>query len=304
VALVTPRASGEASGWMGTFLAPILEEAYDFVCPTYLRHKTDATLNTGVVYPLTRALYGWRIRQPLGGEFAMSLSLGRRLLADPDWRRDPRQAGSDAWLVAKAFVSEARVCQAWLGEWPGSDAAAPHEEASQTLSRVLGLLFREMERHASRWQRVEGSRLVATFGTGGLLDGQAPAIPVDRLVEAFRLGQRELSPVWSLVLPPTTLLTLKRTAGLDPGEFCLDDGLWARIVYDFAVAHFARLMERGQLLRSMTPLYLGWVAGFVNQARDLAPSAVEARVEALCEAFEREKPRLIARWRWPDGFSP
>jgi hypothetical protein len=54
----------------------------------------------------------------------------------------------------------------------------------------------------------------------------------------------------------------------------------------------------------MTPLYLGWVASFTNETRALDAAATEARVEELCAAFEREKPYLISRWRWPDGFSP
>jgi hypothetical protein len=63
-------------------------------------------------------------------------------------------------------------------------------------------------------------------------------------------------------------------------------------------------MERRQLLASLTPLYLGWIASFAGETRSLDEQAAEARVEALCAAFEQEKRYLIARWRWPDGFNP
>jgi hypothetical protein len=106
------------------------------------------------------------------------------------------------------------------------------------------------------------------------------------------------------VLPPQTLLALKRLTGAPAESFCLDDGLWARIVYDFAVGYHLALMDRPLLLRSMTPLYLGWAAGFVREVRDLDPPAVNARVERLCRAFEVAKPYLISRWRWPDRFNP
>ena len=59
-----------------------------------------------------------------------------------------------------------------------------------------------------------------------------------------------------------------------------------------------------QLLRSMTSLYLGWVRGFVDDVRELDGEGTEARVEALCGWFEREKRYAIARWRWPDSFNP
>lgn len=302
VALVGAGEHDPEIDWQGRLLAPVLEQGFDLVCPAYLRQKTDAMLATGIVYPLTRALYGWRLRQPLGGEVALSNGLARRLLDDADWRRDPIHVGSDPWLIAKALTEGHRACQAWLGRWPSPEGEP--EEASQALARVLGLVFREMERRADRWQRVEGSRPVPGFGEGSLLDGSPSRLPVGRLVEGFQIGQRDLGPVWGLVLPPATLVGLRRAAAAPPQEFRLDDALWARLVYDFAVAYYARTMERRQLLLAMTPLYLGWVASFLNETRDLDGDATEARVEALCGAFEREKRYLIARWRWPDSFNP
>ncbi len=84
----------------------------------------------------------------------------------------------------------------------------------------------------------------------------------------------------------------------------MPDALWARVVYDFAVGWRVKAMDRDQLLRSLTPLYLGWLAGYVNEVAPLGPAEAEARVERLCTAFEQEKPYIISRWRWPDRFSP
>jgi hypothetical protein len=302
VALVAAAPHDASADWLRLLLAPVLDEGFEYVCPTYLRRRTDALLNTGVIYPLTRALYGQRLRQPLGGEAALSLSLATRLLEDPDWRRDPANAGSDAWLVAKVLTGRHRLCQAWLGVLPRSSGS--EDGARETLTRALGLVFREVERHASRWQRVDGSRLVATFGAGGELGGEAPRVNVEEILDTFRLGARDLAPVWALVLPPATLLALRRAAAAPAGAFRLDDHQWARIVYDFAVAHYVKTMERRQLLASLTPLYLGWIASFVSETVSLDEPAAEARVEALCAAFEHEKRYLISRWRWPDGFNP
>src|SRR5262249_37846231 len=182
--------------------------------------------------------------------------------------------------------------------------AGASEEASQALARIVGPVFQEMERHADRWQRVEGSEPVPSVGQAGVIAGGRFAVDVGPFEEAFRLGLRELSDLWGLVLPPGTLLTLRRTAAAQAGKARVADNLWARIVYDFAVAHSTRVVERQQLLRSMTPLYLGWVRGFVEDVRELDGEGTEARVEALCGAFEREKPYAIARWRWPDSFNP
>jgi len=42
----------------------------------------------------------------------------------------------------------------------------------------------------------------------------------------------------------------------------------------------------------------------VQQVEALGAPIVEERIEALCLRFEAEKPYLIARWRWPDRFTP
>lgn len=45
------------------FQRPVLNSGYDYVSPYYHRHKYDGTITNTIVYPITRALYGKRIRQ-------------------------------------------------------------------------------------------------------------------------------------------------------------------------------------------------------------------------------------------------
>jgi hypothetical protein len=301
MAIVAAESHDAEVDWVERLVGPVIEDGFDFVCPAYRRRRTEGAINTGIVAPLLRALYGRALRQPLGTEVAISAGLARRLLADEDWRRRPGEAGSDAWLLAKTLGSDARVAQAWLGTWPRPTAEP--EEPSQALVRALDLVFVEMERGPERWQRSPPSRPVQTFGTGSFEPSPDGLDPV-RLVEAFALGLRDLLPVWALVLPPATLLSLQRLAAGRPETFEIPDTLWARIVYDFAVAHMTRVVERRQLLRSLTPLYMGWLAGMVRAAGELDDAGFEARVEAVASAFGREKRYLIGRWRWPDDFNP
>ena len=58
--------------WVELLVTPIFVKDYDFVAPLYLRHKYDGTITNSIIYPLTRALYGKRVRQPIGGDFGFS----------------------------------------------------------------------------------------------------------------------------------------------------------------------------------------------------------------------------------------
>ena len=77
------------------------------------------------------------------------------------------------------------------------------------------------------------------------------------------MGNRELQEIWGVVLPPS-LLDLRKLSRLPPEQFRMSDELWVRIVHDFALAHRLRTINREHLLESLTPLYFGWVASYVN----------------------------------------
>ncbi|MEJ2716270.1 MAG: glycosyl transferase [Deltaproteobacteria bacterium] len=62
--------------WIRNLGEPLFED-FHFVCPLYVRHKYDGTITNNIAYPLTRALYGRRIRQPIGGDFGFSGELAR-----------------------------------------------------------------------------------------------------------------------------------------------------------------------------------------------------------------------------------
>jgi hypothetical protein len=289
-------------GWLHAILDPVLRDDADLVAPAYARGRNEGVLVSGLVYPLTRALFGQRIRQPLGRELAISRRLVEHLTRDDEWRTDPAYAGADLWVITKALVRECRCAQVFLGPRPVPRAQPP--DVADALASVLGTVFHEMTLHAARWQRVRSSREVPTLGDEVLAGDRAPPPDTEPLVQAFALGAQDLRRVWGPVLPPQTLLELTRLPGSPAASFRLPDRLWARIVYDFAVGWRVKAMDRSQLLRSMTPLYLGWVASYLNEVAALDAAGAATRIERLCEVFEAEKPYLISRWRWPDRFAP
>jgi hypothetical protein len=121
------------------------------------------------------------------------------------------------------------------------------------------------------------------------------------MLEAFRLANANLQEIWSLVLPPHSLLMLKRFSTVVAASFRMPENLWARIVFDFLIAYRLRTINRGHLMGALIPLYLAWVAGHINvTASAIAP---ERHIEAVAAAFEADKPYLVARWRWPDRFN-
>jgi hypothetical protein len=177
-------------------------------------------------------------------------------------------------------------------------------ELSAVLGQLAGSLFQDMDLYASHWQRIRGSQATAAWGNAaeGAADGQA--IDPQPMLDSFLLGSKSLDEVWRLVLPPNSLLELRKLTRLSPEQFRMPDELWACIVYDFALAYRLRSMSRVHLLGALTPLYLGWVASWVREVSNLSSEAAEQRLEQAARAWEEKKPYLVSRWRWPDRFNP
>ena len=297
--IIDPRSTA-APGWLDHLLAPLLADTADFVAPLYTRHPFTGALAHGVVYPMFRALYGARLRYPLGSSFSLSTHLIDAVLDEPIWHTDTGQVGIDLWMSATAVSGGFRVAQAVVG--PGSEGAPP-VDLSTTLSQVVGFLFTDMERRAPVWQRVRGARGLPVVNHIQAVP-DPPEIDVAALIESFHLASRELQDVWAEVLPPLAMLQWRRLAGVPLDGFRVDQALWARTIYDFAMGHRLRVIARDHLLRSLTPLYLAWLASFILEVRHLPAEEADARIERLCVVFETEKPYLVSQWRWPERFKP
>lgn len=279
---------------------PGLEGSFDLVMPLYTTQAFDDLVNKSILYPLTRTLYGHRVQTPLGSEVQFS-SKFFPLLSAISTGDAARQQGRLPWLATLAANRNWKICQVRLGVRPpsGSDGI----DLSDALAQLAGPLFLDMEDQAALWQRIRGSHEVPTFGAADVA-AAADTVDVRRMVEAFQLGERNLRDIWALILPPVTLLELKKLSRLTPDEFHMEDTLWARIVYDFALAHRLRNIHRAHLFGALTPLYLGWVASYAVEINQSGIAAAQQRIEQLARTYETEKPYLLSRWRWPDRFHP
>ncbi len=285
--------------WIDLLLRPILLGGYDFVAPYYHRHKYDGTITNSIVYPLTRALYGVRVRQPIGGEFGISGRLVGRYLERDDWETDVARYGIDIWMTTVALAEGYRVCQSFLGA-KLHDAKDPGSDLSAMLQQVVGSVFTLMQEYEPVWSGKTGSEPAELFGFRFDVGLDPVRVNLGRMLDAFTRGVRDLGEVWEMALERDTLATVQdlgRQAEAHPGDFHLSDDLWAKVVIEFGCAYVKNPLSRGLILRSLTPLYLARVASFVLETEPMVASEVEERVERLCLTFEGLKPYLLARWK-------
>lgn len=283
--------------WIELLVRPVYEGTCDYVAPLYKRHKYDGTITNSIVYPLTSALYGKKVRQPIGGDFGFSGGLASHYLSKDVWESDIARFGIDIWMTTTAIANDYRVCQSFLGA-KLHDPKDPGADLSAMLYQVVSSLFELMEEYETVWRKVEKSEEVPALGFLYEVGLEPVKVNLDRMLERFRYSVKELEPVWGDFLS-IEVMDLVRELSLSPREgFGFQDELWARAIYDFALAFHNKALNREILLKSLTPLYMGKVASMVIDLADAEMDEVEKRIEGMCRAYELEKLNLIKKWRF------
>ncbi|HEY5382121.1 MAG TPA: hypothetical protein VIJ65_07685 [Acidobacteriaceae bacterium] len=279
-------------------MAELLASGIDLTVPSYSLGPHDGLVNAALLYPVTRALFAANIRFPLAVDAGMSRRMASRMTQRHATLSQPEAL---VWPVSEAAIAAFSVRQVDAG----TRARRPPDttDFNTLFTDVAGSLFVDIEAKASFWQRARSLAPAASSepppqtGNTNDMDDELPS-----MVDAFRLAHNNLHEIWSLILPPQSLLALKKLSLTQPAAFSMATGLWARIVYDFALAFHLRTLNRGHLLGALTPLYMAWAASTLRFFGD--PAASATHLEETAVAFEREKSYLVSRWRWPDRFNP
>jgi len=282
-----------APEWIGRLAGPIVTGEVDFVAPLYRRHKFDGTITNSIVYPLTDAVFGGGIRQPIGGDFGVSGRLATLYASKDVWDTDVARFGIDLWMTTTALAEGFRVAQTHLGA-KVHDAKDPGQHLAGMLVQVVGTAFSLLETYEEIWTMRVLAPPATTFGTAQAVVLDPVRVDVGRMEEQFRFGVKNLDHIYELCLPLKVWSELQDAAS---GAFEISDALWARIIIHYAIAYHRRVLSRDQLVSSLTPLYLGRTAAFVRRNADKTDDEAEAGVQALARVFADLVRELHRLWK-------
>lgn len=273
--------------WIDRLLSPVVHHGYEFVAPLYTRHKHDGTITNAVAYPLTAALYGLRIRQPIGGDFAISGEVAGGYAVSEDWGGDVSRFGVDVWMTTTALAADRRVCQTFLGA-KVHDPKEPGADLGPMFREVVGTLFRLAVRHRDRWGGVEGAVAPPTFGFLSAAGAEPVNVSVQILRQGFTEGRERWGDLWRQILSPGS------ARAAEGGD--LDVRAWATLLYDYLAAFAAGEHDEATIVDSLIPLYFARTARFVEETRTGPPAEAELLIESGVDAAVELKPYLVERW--------
>ncbi len=284
--------------WIKLMVEPIINNSAGFVAPYYRRHKFDGTITNQIVYPMTRALYGVDVRQPIGGDFGFSPELAAFYVKEDVWETDVARFGIDVWMTTCAINEGFKVVQTYLGT-KVHNPKDPATDLGPMFRQVVSTLFYLMGKYESNWERNNQFRAIQINNKKEEEPELEPvSVSLENLHEEFVEGFKHFRPMYLEILDDETIGRLDKIheSWTNGKEEVFDSNLWSKILYDFAYVYQLWQRNKRRLVDIVTPLYFGRTRSYCQQVMEMDSDEAEEVVQEQARVFELNKPYLLKRF--------
>jgi hypothetical protein len=200
-------------------------------------------------------------------------------------------------MTTIAICRNFKVCQTFLGTSKSHRTKDP-VGLGRMFSQVVGTCFQLIIAFEYLWKDIFESRPSVIYGFGLGQKESFPEVIIDseKLYDLFIEGFNSCSDIWRNMLDPENWKAVEKLKKLKRDNFYYESELWARIVFDFAIAFNIQEIERDKLLQALIPLYHSRTLSFVNTTLEMDTKETEVVEERLNRNFEAEKSYLIKHW--------
>jgi glycosyltransferase involved in cell wall biosynthesis len=297
VALVDSDLRSITPEWVRLLIAPTMADT-GFVAPYYNRRKYDGTITNFLCYPVTTSLFGKDIRQPIGGDFGLSIKLVEDLLDSPMWELpDVSRYGIDIFETCTALAKGYKVKQALLGV-KSHDAKDPSSQLASMFRQVMNIMFTSIECYESVWKSIDG--VSATELVGEVKKGDTPEpiqVSLSATIEAFKNNYDIYYAIYKSFLDQEILNKFEQLKQIETFNVDFPSDIWAKTVYSFiAEFHKNPVYGRDKLIDALRVLWIGRIAAFLKETWEDSEEESESKVIEEAKSFEKLKYYLIDKY--------
>lgn len=294
VALVDSDLRSVTPEWMRLLITPTLTGT-DFVAPLYNRGKYDGTITNFLCYPLTTALFGKELRQPIGGDFGLSIKLVEELLDSSMWDYAyVSYFGIDIFETHTALAKGFKVAEAYLGT-KEHDPKDPSSQLIGMFRQVVGTMFTCIEQYEAAWKKVSGVSKVELFGEVKYENSPEVKVSFSNTVGAFRSYYDNFIPIYRSLLSKEIQAKFEGLKKLETSNVDFSSEVWVKTVFEFIKEFHKEKDSRGKqlLLDALRILWIGRVAVFMKDTLDADAAKAEERIKEEAKVFLKLKPSLV-----------
>jgi len=274
--------------WIKILFTSIIKKGGDLTTPMYIRDKFDGTITNHLCYPFTKGVYEKDLRQPIGGDFALSRKLVKDLLQSPLWENSfTRRFGIDIFITHSAIANGYKIYEAFLGS-KIHEPKDPAVDLTNMFIQVTGSMLECMIKYKSYWEKVGKSKTCKV----PLLKEKFPFLKPEPLLLNFKTQKLKFKKETY-----ENLRTLKKLLSKELLDSLLKldlkDEKWAKIAYSLASSYIKKELDSLSVLKAFYSAWLGKVAFFIKEALSLTDEEAETKVKEEAETFRKLKPYLI-----------
>jgi len=271
--------------WIKNFTDPILA-GYDMVNPIYSRHKYDGTITNSICYPLVYGLFCRNVRQPIGGDFAISREFAEHLIQQP-WHRTTEEYGIDIFMTMNSILGDFNICETGLG-------AKIHKPSAPKLGpmfiQVVSTAFLTVLRNYDKWKDLKNINQPPLYGMRHMDPPQDLNVDRSAIEKQARTSFANSQALLEANLTPDLFKEIKTM--YEGGTIDISPEQWVTSVYDMIVA-FRDAKDKIELVESLKGLYFGRALSFMNKTWDMSTEQAEEEIIAGAELFHAKRGYLI-----------
>jgi glucosylglycerate synthase len=297
VALVDSDLRSITPQWMHLLITPTMTGT-GFVAPYYNRRKYDGTITNFLCYPVTTSLFGKDVRQPIGGDFGLSIELVEDLLDSPMWELPGVcRFGIDIFETCTALAKGYKVKQALLGV-KNHDAKDPSSQLASMFRQVMNIMFTCIEQYEPVWKGIDGVSKTEMFGEAKYSETpETIQVSLPATIEAFKNNYDQYQAIYKLILEPEIQNKFEQLKQIESSNVDLPSEIWAKTVYSFiAEFHKNHAYGREKLIDALRVLWIGRVAVFLKETWEQSREEAEAKIIEEAKIFEKLKHYLIDKY--------
>jgi len=275
--------------WVREFVKPILR-SYDYITPVYSRNEYDATITNFICYPLLYGLWGYDIRQPIGGDFSFSSKFVQYALKQ-HWYKSTKLFGIDIFLTLNAVQGGFRLGQIFLGKKKHKPSAP---RLGPMFSQVVDSLFRVTLKTKKIWQKpMSRVRRVKIINQGVVRD--IPPLAVD--YKSMKATAAYLFSINEDILKESLTSSVYNQVSrmFKSKNFEITSSLWAKIVYDILYAVDTTTLNH-HLIESLKPLYFARAISFIRTTLDMTHEKSEKFIRGQVREFFKQRGYFLEKY--------
>lgn len=268
------------------YLGEPVKGNYDYATPIYARHKYDGTITNNICFPLVYGVLGKNIRQPIGGDFALSGRLAKHLLLQP-WHRTTEEYGIDIFMSMNAILGGYKTCQVGLGSKIHKPSAP---KLGPMFLQVVKTAFLQVTNNIHKWEKIQKVQNTRKSGLRKLGRAQKLTVDTDAVKKKALDGYRQHKKDIARYLSPDSFDAIKDS--FRQKEPRITDDMWVRIVYDM-LAGFETSIHKTEVVEALRPLYFARTLTFIKDTIKMSTPEAEKLIIKQAKKFFAGRDYLI-----------